>query len=46
MYNFPGTDQILAKLIQASSETCDIHNLTNAIGKKEELPEQGKEIVS
>jgi hypothetical protein len=45
-YNFPGTNQIPAKLIQAGSETCcDVHKLTNATGKKEELPDQGKESV-
>jgi hypothetical protein len=46
-YKSPGTDQILAELIQAGGESLQskIHELINCIWNKEELPEQWKECV-
>jgi hypothetical protein len=46
-YKSPGTDQILAELIQAGGETfrSEIQKLINCIWNKEELPEQLKESV-
>jgi hypothetical protein len=41
-YKSPGTDQILAKLIKAGSETLypEIHRLICSIWNTEELPQQ------
>jgi hypothetical protein len=43
-YKFPGTDQILAKLIKAGGETLysEIHRLICSIWNKEQLPQQWK----
>jgi hypothetical protein len=47
MYKSPGSDQILAKMIQAGGETLhsEIYNLINSIWSKEELPDQWKESI-
>jgi hypothetical protein len=44
-YKFPGTDQILAKLIEAGGETlcCRSINSLMLLEKKEELPQKWKE---
>jgi hypothetical protein len=44
-YASPGSEQILAQLIQAGDETLqsEIHKLVNSIWNKEELPDQRKE---
>jgi hypothetical protein len=46
-YKSPGSDQILAELIQAGGEMLlsGIHKLINSIWNKEELPDQWKESV-
>jgi hypothetical protein len=46
-YKSPSTDQIPAELIQAGGETLhsEIHELTNSIWNKEELPNQWKESI-
>jgi hypothetical protein len=43
-YKSPGSDQILAELIQAGGETLqsEIHKLIDSIWSKEELPDQWK----
>jgi hypothetical protein len=47
-YKTPGTDQILAELIQAGGNTLrfEIHKLINCIWNKEEQPEQCKESIT
>jgi hypothetical protein len=47
-YKSPGSDQILAELVQAGGETLqsDIHKLINSVWNKEVLPEQFKESVT
>jgi hypothetical protein len=44
----PGTEQILAELIQVGGDTLfsEIHNLLNSTWKEEEFPEQWKESIS
>jgi hypothetical protein len=46
-YKSPGSDQILAELIQTGDETLVsvIHKLVNSIWNKEKLPDQWKESV-
>jgi hypothetical protein len=46
-YKSPGSDHILAELIQARGETLwsEIHKLVNVIWSKEELPDQWKEFI-
>jgi hypothetical protein len=46
-YKSSGTDQILAKLIKAGSETLysEIHKLMYCIWNKEEFPQQWKESI-
>jgi hypothetical protein len=46
-YKSPGSDQILAELIQAGGEILlsVIHNLINSVWNKEELPDQLKESI-
>jgi hypothetical protein len=46
-YKLPGSDQILAELIQAGGEMLlsAVHKLINSIWNKEELPDQWKEPV-
>jgi hypothetical protein len=46
-YKYPGSDQILAQLIQAGGETLqfEIQKLVNSIWNKEELPDQWKSII-
>jgi hypothetical protein len=46
-YKLPGSDQILAELIQAVGETLqsEIHKLNDSIWSKEELPDQRKESI-
>jgi hypothetical protein len=44
-YKLPGTDQILAELIQAGSLHFQIHKLINCIQNKKELPDQWKESI-
>jgi hypothetical protein len=46
-YKSPGTDQIPAELIQAVGNTLRsvIHELTNSVRNKEELPQQRKESI-
>jgi hypothetical protein len=41
-YKSPGSDQILAELIQARGETSlfEIHKLINSVWNKEEMPDQ------
>jgi hypothetical protein len=43
----PGSDQILAQLIEAGGETLrsEIHKLINSIWNKEELPDQWKDSI-
>jgi hypothetical protein len=43
----PGSDQILAELIQAGGETLrsELHRLINSVWNKEELPNQWKESI-
>jgi hypothetical protein len=43
----PGSDQILAELIQAGSKIVlsAIHNLINSVWNKEEFPDQWKESI-
>jgi hypothetical protein len=43
----PGSEKILAEVIQAGGETllCEIHKLINSIWNKEELPYQCKESI-
>jgi hypothetical protein len=43
----PGSDRILAELIQAGGETLysEIHKLINSIWSNEELPDQWKESI-
>jgi hypothetical protein len=43
----PGFDQIPAKLIEAGGRTIryEIHKRINSIWKKEELPEEWKELI-
>jgi hypothetical protein len=45
MYKSPGSDQILAELIEAGGETLqsEIHKLINSIWSKENLPDKWKE---
>jgi hypothetical protein len=47
MYKLPGSDQILAELIQAGGEILlsVIHKLINSVWNKEELPDQWKESI-
>jgi hypothetical protein len=47
-YKLPGSDQILAELIQAGGETLwsEIHKLLNSAWNKEELPDQWKESIN
>jgi hypothetical protein len=44
-YKLPGSDQILAELIQAGGKMLlsVIHKLINSVWNKEELPDQWKE---
>jgi hypothetical protein len=48
-YKSPGSDEILAELIQAGSEiSCEvsaIHKLINSVWNREELPDQWKESI-
>jgi hypothetical protein len=46
-YKFPGTDQILAKLIKAGDEMLcsEIHKLICSLQNKKELPQQWKEPI-
>jgi hypothetical protein len=46
-YKLPGSDQILAELIQAGGETLlsGIHKLINYIWNKEEMPDQWKKSI-
>jgi hypothetical protein len=46
-YKSPGSDQILAQLIQAGGETLVsvVHKVINSIWNKEELPDQWKESI-
>jgi hypothetical protein len=46
-YKSPGSDQILAELIQAGGEILlsAIHKLINSVWNKEELPDQWKESI-
>jgi hypothetical protein len=46
-YTSPGTDQILAELLKAGSETLcsEIYKLICSIWNKEELPQQWKEFI-
>jgi hypothetical protein len=46
-YKSPGSDQILAELIQAGGEMLlsEIHKLINSVWNKEELPDQWKESI-
>jgi hypothetical protein len=46
-YKSPGSDQILAELIQAGGEILlsGIHKLINSVWNKEELPDQWKESI-
>jgi hypothetical protein len=46
-YKSPGSDQILAELIQAGDEIlrCKIHELINSIWSKEKLPQQWMESI-
>jgi hypothetical protein len=47
-YKSPGSDEILAELIQAGGETLlsAIHKLINSIWNKEELPDHWKESIT
>jgi hypothetical protein len=47
-YKLPGSDQILAELIQAGGEILlsVIHKLINSVWNKEELPDQWKESIT
>jgi mannosyltransferase OCH1-like enzyme len=42
-YKLPGSDQILAELIQEASKMPAIHKIINFIWNKEELPDQWKD---
>jgi hypothetical protein len=46
-FKSPGSDQILAELIQAGGEILlsAIHKLINSVSNKEELPDQLKESI-
>jgi hypothetical protein len=46
-FKSPGSDQILAELIQAGGEILlsTIHKLINSVWNKEELPDQWKESI-
>jgi hypothetical protein len=46
-YKSPGSDEILAELIQAGGEILlsAIHKLINSVWNKEELPDQWKESI-
>jgi hypothetical protein len=46
-YNSPGTDQVLAGLIQAGDNTLrpEKHKIVNYIWIKEEMPQQWKESI-
>jgi hypothetical protein len=46
-YKLPGSDQILAELIQARGKILlsAIHRLINSLWNKEELPDQWKECI-
>jgi hypothetical protein len=46
-YKLPGSDEILAELIQAGGETLPsaIHKVVNSIWKNEEFPDQWKECI-
>jgi hypothetical protein len=46
-YKSPGSDQILAELIQEGGETLEfeIHNLINSIWSKEELPDSERRLL-
>jgi hypothetical protein len=46
-YKSPGSDQILAELIQAGGEILlsAMHKLINSVWNKEELPDQWKESI-
>jgi hypothetical protein len=46
-YKSPGSDQILAELIQAGGEILPhtIRKLVNSVWNKEELPDQWKEFI-
>jgi hypothetical protein len=46
-YKLPGSDQILAELIQAGGKILlfVIHNFINSVWNKEELPDQFKESI-
>jgi hypothetical protein len=46
-YKSPGSDRILAELIQAGGEILlsGIHKLVNSVWNKEELPDQWKESI-
>jgi hypothetical protein len=46
-YKLPGSDQILAELIQEGGETLwsEIHKLVNSVWNNEELPDQWRESI-
>jgi hypothetical protein len=46
-YKSPGSDQILAEMIQAGGKTSEseVHNLSNSIWSKKEFPDQWKESI-
>jgi hypothetical protein len=46
-YKLPGSDEILAKLIQTGGEILlsAIHKLINSVWNREELPDQWKESI-
>jgi hypothetical protein len=46
-YKLPGSDQLMAKLIQAGGEILQsaIHKPINSVFNKEELPDQRKECI-
>jgi hypothetical protein len=46
VYKSPGSDQILAQLIQVGGATCfEIYRLIGCIWNKEELPQQWKKCI-